>query len=80
MQKIQIGNYEYNYVVDDSVPPGVLIFQDPRTGREVGRIVNIKESEIAKTELSNQDVSELRRLSQQGDHLSKSALFGRWVW
>lgn len=46
MNKIKIGNYEFNYIIDDSVHPSVIIFKDPRTDREVGRIINIEESEV----------------------------------
>lgn len=42
-RKLRIGNVEFNAIVDDSVPIGTVIFQDPKTGKEVGRIVNIDE-------------------------------------
>jgi hypothetical protein len=45
MEKIKIGNWEFNYIVDDSVPPGTVIFQDPKTNREIGRITNIERKE-----------------------------------
>ena len=44
-RKIEIGNYEFNLILDDSVPIGTVILENPKTGKEVGRIVNINMSE-----------------------------------
>ena len=45
MSKLKIGNHELNLVVDDTIPPGTVIFQNPKTGKEISRIVNIAESD-----------------------------------
>lgn len=42
---LKIGDYEFRLVIDDTIPPGTVIFQNPKTGKEVGRIVNIDESD-----------------------------------
>ena len=44
MKILEIGNHRFNCVVDNSIPIGKIIFQDPRNGKEVGRIVNIGEN------------------------------------
>lgn len=40
---VQIGKYKFDFIIDDTVPKDSLIFISRKTGKEIGRIINIGE-------------------------------------